>query len=331
METNNDQIKLAMFSSKKNDIDYFNLANDKGKFEITYFEEKLDPKTAHMASGFDAISVFTNDIVDEKVIDVLKNKGVEFIALRCAGHNNVSLSAAHSKIPVANVPSYSPYSVAEHAMAMLLTSARHIHKAYNRTKAFNFSLDGLVGYELRGKTVGVIGAGKIGKEFIKICQGFGMNVIAYDKFPDTSSKIKFVDKEELFRESDIISIHCPLDNYSRHIINKNSISKMKKGVVIINTSRGGLIDTDALLDALISGKIKAACLDVYEEEGDVFFQDLSDIIVKDDILARLITLPNVIITSHQAFLTEEALTNIASTTLKNISDYFSAGTCKNLL
>lgn len=320
-----------MFSSKKTDIKYFDLANEDGKFEITYFEEKLDPKTAHMANGFDAISVFTNDIVDEKVISILANKGIRFIALRCAGYNNVNLSAAHSKIPVANVPSYSPYSVAEHAMAMLLTSARHIHKAYNRTKDFNFSLDGLVGYELRGKTVGVIGAGKIGKEFIKMCKGFGMNVIAYDKFPDSSGKIKYVDKEELFRESDIISIHCPLDNYSKHIINKNSISKMKKGVVIINTSRGGLIDTDSLLDALISGKIKAACLDVYEEEGDVFFQDLSDIIVKDDILARLITLPNVIITPHQAFLTEEALTNIAGTTLKNISDYLATGNCKHLL
>ena len=331
MDTNDRPIKIAMFSSKKNDIEYFNLANNEGKFEIEFFEEKLDATTADLADGHDVVCAFTNDVLDEKVIDILANKGIRFVALRCAGYNNVSLNEAHKKIPVANVPNYSPYAVAEHAMALLLSAARHIHKAYDRTRDFNFEIDGLEGFELHGKTIGVIGTGKIGKKFIDICNGFGMNVIAYDKFPDEQSGIKYVDKEELFRESDIISIHCPLTSLSHHIINRNSISKMKKGVVIINTSRAGLVDSDELLAGLMSGKIKAACLDVYEDEADIFSKDLSDDIVKDDILARLISLSNVIITPHQAFFTDEALKNIASTTLKNIEEFFVTGSCENQL
>lgn len=331
MDTENRPIKIAMFSSKKNDVEYFNLANNEGEFEISYFEEKLDAKTANLATGYDVICAFTNDVLDEKVIDTLADKGIKFIALRCAGYNNVDLNEAHKKIPVANVPNYSPYAVAEHAMALLLSAARHIHKAYDRTRDFNFEIDGLEGFELHGKTIGVIGTGKIGKKFIDICNGFGMNVIAYDKFPDEKSGIKYVDKDDLFRESDIISIHCPLTNLSHHIINRNSISKMKKGVVIVNTSRGGLVDSDELLAGLMSGKIKAACLDVYEDEADVFSKDLSDDIVKDDILARLISMPNVIITPHQAFFTDEALKNIADTTLKNIEDFFKTGSCQNQL
>lgn len=329
MDTENRPIKIAMFSSKKNDVDYFTTANTDGKFDINFFEDKLEPKTAALASGYDVACVFTNDIVDEKVIDTLADKGVKFIALRCAGYNNIDLN--QNKLPVANVPNYSPYAVAEHAMALLLAAIRHIPRAYDRTRDFNFEIDGLVGTELHGKTIGVIGTGKIGKVFIDICKGFGANVIAYDKFPDEKSGIKYVDKEDLFRDSDIISIHCPLTNLSHHIINRNSISKMKKGVIIVNTSRGGLIDSDSLLDALISGKIRAACLDVYEDEADVFFKDLSDDIVKDDILARLLTLPNVIITSHQAFFTDEALKSIADTTLKNISEFFTTGKCENQL
>ena len=324
-------IKVAMFSSKKNDVEYFKAANSDGKFDISFFEEKLDPKTASMAEGFDAVSVFTNDVVDEKVINVLAGKGVKLIALRCAGYNNVNLAAARGKITVVNVPDYSPYAVAEHAMAILLAALRHIPKAYNRTRDFNFEIDGLIGTELHGKTVGVIGTGKIGKAFINICKGFGAKVIACDKFQDEQSGIEYVDREDLFRNSDIISIHCPLTNLSHHIINRNSISKMKKGVIIVNTSRGGLIDSDSLLDALISGKIKAACLDVYEDEAGVFFQDLSDDIVKDDVLVRLLNMPNVIITPHQAFFTDEALTNITETTLKNISEFFATGKCENQL
>lgn len=331
MERENKPIKVAMFSSKKNDVEYFNAANTDGKFEIEYFEEKLEPKTANLVAGYDVVCAFTNDVLDEKVIDILADNGIKFIALRCAGYNNVDLNAAHKKISVANVPNYSPYAVAEHAMALLLSAARHIHKAYDRTRDFNFEIDGLEGFELHDKTIGVIGTGKIGKKFIDICKGFGMNVIAYDKFPDEKSGIKYVDKDDLFRDSDIISIHCPLTNLSHHVINRNSISKMKKGVVIINTSRGGLVDSDALLDGLMSGKIKAACLDVYEDEADVFSKDLSDDIVKDDILARLISLPNVIITPHQAFFTDEALKDITSTTFKNIEDFFATGYSENQL
>ena len=324
-------MKLAVFSAKKNDIHYLGAANTDDMFDITFFFFFLNTKTANLAGGYDAVSVFTNDIVDEKVVDILVKKGVKIIALRCNGYNNVDLAAAHKKITVVNVPNYSPYAVAEHAMAMLLASVRNIHKAYARTRDFNFSIDGLVGSELHGKTIGVIGTGKIGKRFIEICKGFGMNVIAYDKFPDEKSSIKYVDKDELFEKSDIISIHCPLTNLSRHIINKNSISKMKKGVIIVNTSRGGLIDSMALLGGLMSEKIKAVCLDVYEDEADVFFRDLSDDIVKDDVLARLLSMPNVIITSHQAFLTDEALTEIAQTTLHNITEFLTTGNCKNEL
>lgn len=325
------KIKIAVFDTKQIDIDYFNAANQDNKFEISFFEEKLDLDTAHLAVGYDAVCVFTNDIVNKEVIDILSDEMVEFIALRCAGYNNVDLAAAHKRLHLANVPNYSPYSIAEHAMALLLTSIRRIHKAYNRTREFNFDIDDLVGFELHDKTIGVIGTGKIGQKFINICKGFGMKVIAYDKFPDEKSSIKYVDKDELFRESDIISIHCPLTNLTRHMINKNSISKMKKGTIIINTSRGGLVDSDALIDGLLSKKIGAACLDVYEDESNIFFHDLSNHIMRDNTLARLLSMPNVIITSHQAFLTDEALKNIADTTLKNIEDFFDKGFCKNEL
>ena len=229
------------------------------------------------------------------------------------------------------VPAYSPYAVAEHAIALLLTSIRRIHKAYIRTKDFNFSLSGFTGFDLHGKTVGVVGTGKIGKVFIDICKGFGMNVVAYDKFPAKDSDINYVSLDELFEQSDIISLHCPLTEDTHHIVNEKSIEKMKKGVVIINTSRGALIDAQALLDSIKSRKIGAACLDVYEEESDIFFEDYSGHIVEDDVLARLISMPNVILTSHQAFLTEEALNNIAETTINNIVEFFENGTCVNEL
>ena len=257
---------------------------------------------------------------------------MKLIALRSAGYNNVDVKAAFGKIHVVHVPAYSPYAVAEHAIALLLTSVRRIHKAYNRTREFNFSLSGLTGFDLHGKTVGVIGTGKIGRIFIDICRGFGMNVIAYDRFPAKDSGIRYAALDELLEQSDIISLHCPLTDETRHLIDGSAIEKMKKGVVIINTSRGGLIDAEALLKGIKSRKIGAACLDVYEEEADIFFEDRSGHILNDDILSRLISMPNVIVTSHQAFLTEEALNNIAETTVNNILSYFNSdGICDNEL
>ena len=265
-------------------------------------------------------------------IDKLYAMGVKLIALRSAGYNNVDVQAAFGKIHVVHVPAYSPYAVAEHAIALLLTSVRRIHKAYNRTREFNFSLNGLTGFDFHGKTVGVIGTGKIGRIFIDICRGFGMKVIAYDRFPAPDSGIEYVTLDELFARSDVISLHCPLTDETRHMINAAAIEKMKKGVVIVNTSRGGLIDAEALLEGIKARKIGAACLDVYEEEADIFFEDRSGHILNDELLSRLISMPNVIVTSHQAFLTEEALNNIAETTIGNILSYFeNDGICDNEL
>ncbi len=323
-------MKIAFFDTKQYDKDSF----EKYKTDdmvFKYFETKLNPDTVSLAQGYDGVCVFVNDTVSSEVIDKLCEYKVKFIALRCAGYNNVNLKHAHGKIHVFHVPAYSPYAVAEHTMAMLLTSVRRTHKSYIRTKDFNFSLNGLTGFDLHGKTVGIIGTGKIGKIFIDICRGFGMNVIAYDKFPDNTSNIKYVSIDEIYEKSDIISLHCPLTRDTHHIINKNAVEKCKKGVIILNTSRGALIDTEALLEGIKSRKIGAACLDVYEEESDFFFEDYSGHIVDDDNLARLISMPNVLVTSHQAFLTEEALNNIAETTIKNITDFLKNGESENEL
>ena len=285
-----------------------------------------------LARGCDAVCVFVNHTVNAAVIDKLYEFGVKLIALRSAGYNNVDVQAAFGKIHVVHVPAYSPYAVAEHAIALLLTSVRRIHKAYNRTREFNFSLNGLTGFDFHGKTMGVIGTGKIGRIFIDICRGFGMRVIAYDVFPAKDSDIEYVPLQRLFAESDIISLHCPLTSETRHMINADAIEVMKKGVVIVNTSRGGLIDAEALLEGIKARKIGAACLDVYEEEADIFFEDRSGHILNDDLLSRLISMPNVIVTSHQAFLTEEALNNIAETTVGNILSCFNNdGICDNEL
>ena len=239
-------------------------------------------------------------------------------ALRCAGFNNVDTKACFGKLHVFRVPAYSPYAVAEHAMALLLTVNRHTNKAYIRTRDFNFSLSGLTGFDLHGKTVGVIGTGKIGRIFAEICKGFGMRVLAYDKFPNLTSGLDYVELPELLRQADVISLHCPLTDETRHMIDADAIAQMKPGVVLVNTSRGGLVDTEALIEGLKSHKVGAACLDVYEEEGDLFYEDCSEEIVADDTLVRLISMPNVIVTSHQAFLTKEALSNIAATTVDNL-------------
>lgn len=324
-----DKIKIAFFDAKDYDIQSFNNMNDKGLFDIKYFETKLTLDTVSLAKGCQAVCVFVNDIIDKALIDELIKLNINLVALRCAGYNNVDVDYADGKIHVVRVPAYSPEAVAEHAMAMLLTSIRRIHKAFIRTRDFNFSLNGLTGFNLYGKTVGVVGTGKIGKAFIKICQGFSMNVIAYDKFPDSNLNIKYVSMDELFKESDIISFHCPLTDENRHIVNEDTIKKMKKGVTIINTSRGALINSIDLLNGIKDRKIGAACLDVYEEESDIFFHDFSQHIINDDTLARLISMPNVIVTSHQAFLTNEALNNIASTTLNNIAEFINIGKSNN--
>jgi len=322
-------MKIAFFDTKSYDKASFELQGNENGIEFKFFDTKLNEDTVRLANGFDGVCIFVNDTANKAVIDALYEYGVKIIVLRCAGFNNVDLKAAEGKITVVRVPAYSPYAVAEHTMALLLTSVRRIHKAFVRTKSFNFSLSDLTGFDLYGKTVGVIGTGKIGKIFINICRGFGMNVLAYDKFPDKSSDINYVDLDELFKSSDIVSLHCPLTDETHHIINHNSIQKMKRGVMIVNTSRGALIDADALLDGIKARHIGGACLDVYEEESDFFFEDYSSHIVEDDVLARLISMPNVIVTSHQAFLTEEALANIAQTSIENIIEFFDTGKCKN--
>ncbi len=323
-------MKIAFFDAKPYDIASFEpYHND--DIQLRFFETKLDQNTASLASGCEVVCVFVNDTVDKAVIDKLYENGVQLIALRCAGYNNVDISYCFGKIHVVHVPAYSPYAVAEHTMAMLLTSIRRIHKAYNRTREFNFSLSGLTGFDLHGKTVGVIGTGRIGRVFIDICKGFGMKVLAFDKFPAKDSGIQYVELDTLMKESDIISLHCPLTPDTQYIIDEDAISKMKKGVVLLNTSRGALIKAEALLEGIKSRKVGAACLDVYEEESDIFFEDYSGHIVEDDTLARLITMPNVLVTSHQAFLTEEALSNIAETTINNINDFFEKGTSVNEL
>ena len=323
-------MKIAFFDAKPYDVESFKKYESE-QLIFKFYETKLNIDTADLARGCDVVCIFVNDSANAEVLDKLYDAGVKVLALRCAGYNNVDVKHAYGKIHVVHVPAYSPYAVAEHTMAMLLTSIRRIHKAYMRTKDFNFSLSGLTGFDLHGKTVGIIGTGKIGRVFIDICRGFGMRVLAYDKYPSTDGDIKYVELEKLFAESDIISLHCPLTTDTKHIINENSIAKMKKGVVILNTSRGALIDTDSLLEGIKSRHIGAACLDVYEEESDVFFEDFSGHIVDDDTLARLISMPNVIVTSHQAFLTEEALGNIATTTIDNINEIFDKGYSQNEL
>ena len=328
-------MKIAFFDAKNYDKPSFDRFGGEQEVEFKYFEAKLNEDTVELAHGFDGVCVFVNDTVNAAVIDRLCELGVSLIALRCAGFNNVDMKHAFGRIHVVRVPAYSPYAVAEHTMALLLTSIRRIHKAYIRSRDFNFSLNNMTGFDLHGKTVGVIGTGRIGRVFIDICRGFGMKVLCYDKFPaqglDNGDTIRYVEPDELFAESDIISLHCPLTEETYHIIDETSLSTCKKGVVLLNTSRGALVDAEALLAGIKSRKVGAACLDVYEEESDLFFEDNSGHILEDDTLARLISMPNVIVTSHQAFLTEEALSNIAETTVQNIVDMLTAGSCPNEL
>ena len=321
-------LRTAFFDTKPYDKIYFDALKDDFGIDIEYFESKLNPRTAVMAKGFKAVVAFVNDDICKETIDVLKDNGVEIIAMRCAGYNNVDLHAAKDVMPVVRVPEYSPHAVAEHTLALLLTLVRKTHKAYIRTRDFNFSLSGFVGFDLYGKTLGAIGTGKIGKAFIDICKGMGMKVIAFDPFP-SQGYIEYVPLEELFQRSDVISLHCPLTSETYHMINDYSIKLMKEKVYILNTSRGALIDTESLIDGIRSGKIGGAGLDVYEEESEFFYEDFSESILKDDLLSRLIMMPNVLITSHQAFLTHEALRRIAEITLGNIKSFFEGKELEN--
>ena len=328
-------MRVLVFSARKDERAFLRQAMVKLGHEIAFEEAHLSGRTAALAEGYDAISVFVNDCVDAEVIASLDSLGVKAIALRCAGYNNVDLdAAANAGIPVVRVPAYSPYAVAEHAVALLMALNRHIHKAYNRVREGNFSLDGLVGRDIHGKTVGVIGTGTIGRVFCQILRGFGARVIAYDLYPCEEALemgVEYVDLAKLYAESDIISLHCPLTPQTHHLVGAEALASMKQGVIIINTSRGGLVDTQAVIGGLKSLQVGGLALDVYEEEADLFFEDLSGEVIADDELMRLTTFPNVIITGHQAFLTQEALINIAETTAQNLSDLESNASCSNQL
>ncbi|MDE6148565.1 MAG: 2-hydroxyacid dehydrogenase [Ruminococcus sp.] len=319
--------KILFYDVKPYDKEFFDSLNT--KYQIEYIESKLSAKTAVLAKGFDGVCAFVNDEIDKKAIDILYDGGVRVIAMRCAGYSNIDFKAAYKKINVVRVPAYSPHAVAEHTMALLLGINRKIHKAYNRTKEFNFNIAGLTGVDLYGKTVGVIGTGKIGKAFISICKGFGMKVLAYDLYPAQDADFEYVKLDYLLKNSDVISLHCPLTEETNKIIDSDAFSKMKKGVYLLNTSRGMLIDSEALLEALNNGTVKAAGLDVYEEESDLFFEDNSDTLIKDDVLSLLVSKQNVLLTSHQAFLTKEALEAIANITLSNLDAFFEGKALEN--
>ncbi|MGE5280642.1 MAG: 2-hydroxyacid dehydrogenase, partial [Deltaproteobacteria bacterium] len=318
--------RIVLFDTKPYDEFFFAQENARFKFPIRYLSERLSPKTADLAKGAPVACAFVNDILDARVLSILKKGGTGLIALRSAGYNNVDFKAAYrQRVHVVRVPAYSPYAVAEHALALMMTLNRKTHKAYFRTRDNNFSIQGLLGFDMHAKTCGVVGTGKIGRVMIRILKGLGMEVTAFDPRPDRAyarrQGFRYVGLDDLFKRSDIVTLHCPLTRETYHLINARTIARMKDGVMIVNTGRGKLIDTKALLQALKKGKVGAAGLDVYEEESEYFFEDLSNQVLSDDVLARLLTFPNVLITSHQGFFTREALTNIARTTLQNIDDF----------
>lgn len=316
-------MKVAFFSVHSYDKEYFNRYN--GEHQLVFFEASLNEQTTNLASGNDVVCVFVNDKLNAAVIAQLAQQGIKLIALRCAGYNNVDLASAKANnIKVVRVPAYSPHAVAEHAVALMMTLNRKTHKAYNRVREGDFSLRKLTGFDLYGKTVGVIGTGKIGEAFAKIMIGFGCKVLTYDIFPNENLKqsgVEYASLENLLKSSDVVSLHCPLTEQTRHIINENSLSVMKKGAMLINTSRGALIDTKAAIEHLKSGQLGYLGIDVYEQEEKLFFNNLTGEVIQDDVIMRLMSFPNVLITAHQGFFTDEALTQIAQTTLKNIHDF----------
>jgi len=319
-------IKIALFDAKPYDIESFQRINPEFGFQVKYFKNHLTADTVKLTEGYDVICAFVNDQIDREIIDALVKYRIRLIALRSAGYNNVELAAAYKHIHVVRVPSYSPHAIAEHTVALIMALNRKTHRAFYRIRDNNFTINGLKGFDMFGKTAGVIGTGRIGTVLIGILKGFGMRVLAFDPYPDQKraeeTGFEYVSLDELYKESDIISLNCPLTKETYHLINKASIAKMKDGVMLINTGRGHLVDTKDLIGALKANKIGAAGLDVYEEESEFFFEDFSNQIVGDDVLARLMTFNNVLITSHQGFFTNEALENIARTTLQNIQDYF---------
>ncbi|CEJ96083.1 D-lactate dehydrogenase (EC 1.1.1.28) [Caballeronia glathei] len=318
-------MKVAVFSAKPYDREFLDKANAVEGHHLKYFDDPLDLETVDIAAGHDAVCIFVNDTADAQVLDALKRGGTSLVALRCTGFNNVDLKAAERLgIKVVRVVDYSPNSVAEHAVALLLAINRRIHRAYNRTRDSNFALDGLMGFDLYGKTVAVVGTGKIGRVFARIMLGFGCNVIGFDKFPSPEFEAlgaRYALPDEIGTSADIISLHCPLTPDTYHIVNADSLSRAKRGALLVNTSRGGLVDTEAVIEALKSGQLGGLALDVYEQEADVFFRDLSGTIIADDVLQRLVSFPNVIVTGHQAFLTREAVTTICQTTLQSVTEF----------
>lgn len=328
-------VKILFYDTKEYDKKLFERYNKDYGFEIKYLESKLNNETAPLANGYDAVCIFVNDRADKETLDILKECGVKLIVLRCAGYNNVDIKNLPEGMSVVRVPRYSPYAVAEHAVALLLSVDRKIYKSYQRTKKYNFTLNGLLGFDIHGKTVGVIGTGKIGKVFINIMKGFGTEILAYDVYPDEKAAqemgFRYTTLDELYEKSDIISLHCPLTDENTNMINKDSIEKMKKGVVIINTSRGKLINSYDLIDALGKGKIGGLGLDVFDEEEDFFLNDMSNSYYRNTELSILLTMPNVVITSHQAFFTKEALDKIGKVSMDNIKEFFETGSCENFV
>ena len=328
-------MKVAVFSAKPYDRQFLNTVNQKYDHELQFFDPNLDEQTVALAQGFEAVCVFVNDRLNRNVIESLSQHGIKAIALRCAGYNNVDLDAAEEfEITVVRVPAYSPYAVAEHAIALIMTLNRKIHRAYYRVREGNFALNGLLGFDLHERTVGIIGTGKIGRIAGQILHGFGCRVLAYDLKPNREFGEKYgeyVSFEDLLAQSDIISLHCPLTEDTHHLIDDEAIAQMKSGVMLVNTSRGGLVDTQAVIQGLKSKQIGHLALDVYERESKMFFEDLSGEIIQDDVFERLLTFPNVIITGHQAFFTAEALNNIAETTLSNLSAIANDKPCDNTL
>jgi D-lactate dehydrogenase len=321
-------LNIAVFSAKRYDRDYLDAANAASGHRITYFDVPLERETAPLAHAYDAVCIFVNDKADANVLEALSHGATRLVALRCTGFNNVDLqAAARLGIKVVRVVTYSPYSVAEHAVALLLAINRKIHRAYNRTRDSNFELDGLMGFDLHGKTVAVIGTGKIGRVFARIMLGFGCEVIGYDKYPSSEFEalgVRYAQPGEIGARADIISLHCPLTPETRHIINADTLSRAKRGALLVNTSRGGLVDTEAAIEALKSGQLGGLAIDVYEQEADLFFRDLSSAIIADDVFQRLLSFPNVIVTGHQAFFTREAISTICETTIHSINE-FAAG------
>lgn len=332
-KSNHKKIKIAFFDTKPYDREAFGRLNKRYDFEIKFFKYLITPDNCILAKDADVVVVFVNDLITKEVIDQLVSFGVKLIALRSAGFNNVDLAYAAGRIKVVRVPAYSPHAIAEHTVALMMTLNRKIHRAYFRTRDSNFALNGLMGFDMAGKVAGVIGTGKIGRILIKILRGFDMEVFAYDPFPDEeyakAQGFTYTEPEEIFRKADILSLNCPLTPQTKWLVNHHTLELMKQGVMIINTGRGKLIKTSDLIDSLKSGKVGAAGLDVYEEESEYFFEDLSDRVLTDDILARLLTFNNVIITSHQGFFTKEAINNIAETTLENIKAFIDGAPLEN--